>query len=86
MKKVFGFLKILWSNDEETWEPMKTIKTSDLLTVSRYAHENNLVNKKGFKWCKRHHRNPCRFVRAVRVFKAKVRKMLKKIKFGVEVP
>ena len=80
-------LKILWSNDEETWEPIKTIKTSVPLTVSRYAQENNLVNKKGFKWCKRHHHNPCRFVRALKVVcKAKMRKNLKKIKFGVEVP
>jgi len=65
---------------------MTTIKASDLSTVSRYAHEKKLVNRKGFKWCKRHHQNPCRFVRAVKVFKAKVKKMFKKIKFGVEVP
>lgn len=79
-------LKILWSNDEETWEPMEIIKSTDPLTVSRYAHEKQLYNLQGWKWTKKHHKNPTRFVRVVRAFKAKLKRMFKKMKFGVEIP
>ena len=45
----------------------KPFKTSDPLTVLKYAHQHKLINKQGFKWCKRHHRDPCRFVKAVNI-------------------
>jgi len=80
------FLEIQWSNGEVTWEPMTVIKTSDPLTVARYAHDNKLVNLKGWKWAKRHHRNPNKFIRMLRIFKAKIKKTFKKYKFGVQVP
>ena len=79
-------LQILWSNNEITWEPMLSIKTSDPLTVAKYAHDKQLYNLKGWKWCKKYHRNPNRFIRAVRAFKAKVKRLFKKYKFGVEIP
>ena len=79
-------LKILWSNDEETWEPMDIIRSTDPLTVSRYAHENQLYNLQGWKWTKKHHQDPNRFVRVVRAFKAKLKRTCKKMKFGVEIP
>ena len=79
-------LRILWSNDEETWEPMDVIKSTDPLTVSRYAHEKQLYNLQGWKWTKKHNKNPTMLVRVVRAFKAKLKRMFKKMKFGVKIP
>jgi len=79
-------LKILWSNDAETWEPMDVIKSTDPLTISRYAHEKQLYNLQQWKWTKKHHKNSTRFIRVVRAFKAKLKRMFKKMKFGAEIP
>ena len=79
-------LNILWTNGEETWEPMILIKSSDPLTMARYAHDHQLFDLKGWKWCKRYHKDPSRFIRAVRVYKSKVKRLFKTYKFGVEIP
>jgi len=65
---------------------MKSIKESDPLTLAKYSHENQLYNLNGWKWTKRHKQNPNKFIRMLRIFKAKSRNAFKKFKFGVRNP
>jgi hypothetical protein len=57
-----------WDAGEPTWEPLNLIAKSDPMSVSIYREKNGLLNKKGWKYLKRHARNTrkvCRHVREI---------------------
>ena len=60
-------IQILWESGEITWEPMHVIKECDPVTLSKYAHESNMIDKRGWKWCKHFSRNPQQFIRMAKV-------------------
>ena len=80
------FLKIIWENDEQTWETFTSIKQTDPITLSKYAHEKNMINTPGWKWCKRYSKNPKKFINISKLFANKRLNKGKKYKFGVEIP
>jgi len=79
-------LLILWENDERTWEEYKSIKETDPITLAKYAHNKNMINTPGWKWCKRYSKNPRKFINLSHIFNQQKSKKNKKYKFGVEVP
>lgn len=79
-------VQVLWDTGEKTWEPLSQVRRDDPLTVAQYAAENRLQGLDGWKWSRSYTKNPKKFVRLARAFKATVQKAAKKYKFGVEVP
>ena len=39
-------IKVLWDTGEVTWEPIRSIRGSDPLTLAKYSNENKLIDKK----------------------------------------
>ena len=79
-------LQVRWDNGDVTWEPMKELKECDPLTLAKYAHDKNIVDLPGWKWARQYKRNPKRFVRLAKIYKAIKKASRKKYKFGIEVP
>ena len=80
-------LKILWENNEVTWEPMVSIKSTDPLTLAEYAHKFGLTNDKQWKWAKRFNKKNTKFLNMAKVFQAQQNHHpTTKYKFGIEVP
>ena len=70
---------------EPTWEPLTNMKKADPITLATYAKENNLLNKKGWKWAKKIKIDAAKLIRlAKRVCKAK--RNDPKYMFGIKVP
>ena len=79
-------LEVLWTNGEITWEPLNTIWEDDGVTVSMYAHANNLLDTPGWKRCKRFTRRKQVIARMVNQAKLRSFRNLPKYKYGVQVP
>jgi len=61
------------------------MKSADLFTVSKYAHDQGLVDEHGWKWAKKFYKTPKKYVRMAKIFKKrKVKDMKARFKFGVE--
>ena len=39
-----------WDNGTQTWEPLNVIAKQDPITLARYAFDNGLLNKPGWKF------------------------------------
>ena len=39
-----------WDDKTQTWEPANTMVKQDPVTLARYAHDNGLLNKPGWKF------------------------------------
>jgi hypothetical protein len=77
---------IEWDVGEPTWEPLNVIAKSDPISVSLYGEENGLLNKKGWKYLKRHARNTRKVYRHVReILKARGNDG-PRYKYGVRLP
>ena len=79
-------VKVLWDTGEETWEPMQEMRKFDPLTIANYAHDNHLLEHKGWHWAKRHTRREKKFIRMLRILKTQKKAYAPKYKFGVRVP
>ena len=42
-------VKVLWEDNQETWEPLLVLKVDDPITCAEYARENNLLSTMGWK-------------------------------------
>ena len=52
-KKSCGWeVKVKWASGEETWEPLVVIFKADPITITKYAIDNCLLEKPGWKRCK----------------------------------
>jgi hypothetical protein len=71
---------------EPTWEPLNLIAKSDPMSVCIYGEKNGLLNKKGWKYLKRHARNTRKVYRHVReILKARGADG-QQFKYGVRLP
>jgi hypothetical protein len=76
-------LKVRWKDQSTSWEPLRNLKSSNLIEVAKYAVANNIADEAAFAWwvptvlkqCKRMKRT----LAAVRTIK-------RNHKFGLEVP
>ena len=48
---------ILWETNEETWEPLSSMRAQDPVTLATYALENKLLDTPGWKSLKRYTKN-----------------------------
>ena len=64
---------------------MNIIKQCDPETLAKYAHENQLTNKVGWKWARRYSKDPNRFIQLSRTFVARRGTQIK-YKFGIQIP
>jgi hypothetical protein len=46
-----------WDVGDLTWEPLNLIAKCDLVLVAMYGEANGLLNKKGWKYLKKHAKN-----------------------------
>jgi hypothetical protein len=77
---------IEWDGGETTWEPLNLIAKSDPISVALYREENGLLNKKGWKYLKKHARNTRHVYTMVHnILKAKGSHG-PKFKYGVRLP
>ncbi|HSN65751.1 MAG TPA: reverse transcriptase domain-containing protein, partial [Fusibacter sp.] len=73
-----------WDSGEETWEPLDLIIQDDPLSITKYAEENNLLDKQGWKRLKRYANNKGRISRMIQQLKNK--RSGPKFSFGIQVP
>ena len=71
-------IEIKWDTGEVTWEPMAEIRKTDPVTIARYAKDNELSDKPGWKWTRRYTKNEKKFIRLSKQMKA-TKKNTKKI-------
>ena len=49
---------VAWDDGMQTWELLNMMAKQDLVTLARYAHDHDLLNKPGWKflqWTAKHH-------------------------------
>ena len=75
-----------WDDKTQTWKPLNTIAKQDPVTLARYAHDNGLLNKPGWKFL-------CHIAKCQRFLNVIVNSVKRhtdpnqvKYKFGVRVP
>jgi hypothetical protein len=79
-------LLIEWDVGEPTWEPLNVIAKCDPVSVTLYGVKNDMLDKKGWKYLKKHAKNLPRIAKQVReVLKAKGAHG-PKYKYGVRLP
>jgi hypothetical protein len=77
---------IEWDQGEPTWEPLNLIAKCDPVSVALYGEANGLLNKKGWKYLKRHAKNARKIFKYVReILKARVNGG-PKYKYGTRLP
>ena len=79
-------VRVFWDTGETTWEPLSEMRLADMITLTKYAHENDLINKDGWKWAKTKTKNPKKDIRMAKIFKSQSIDPGPKYKFGVCVP
>ena len=58
----------------------------DIMTLAKYAHDNDLINTPGWKWTKKKPKHPKKFIRMAKIFKSQVNPPGPRYKFGVRIP
>jgi Reverse transcriptase (RNA-dependent DNA polymerase) len=79
-------LLIEWENGEITKEPLKVIATVDPVTCTKYARENGLLDKPGWKRLRHIAKNEKKFTRMVNHPKLKSFNNAPRYKYGYEIP
>ncbi|MGH7974356.1 MAG: reverse transcriptase domain-containing protein [bacterium] len=81
---------VKWATGEQSWEPLNVIHSTDIVTLAKYARENNLLHQEGWKRYKAMCRNEKRYVRMLRQAKLQKAKATtsggSKTKYGVTMP
>ena len=62
------------------------MKLCDFMSVAEYVHKKKLTTLPGWKWAKKYNRNPKKFIRWSKFFKAQAKHNIIKYKFGIRVP
>ena len=62
------------------------MKLCNFMTVAKCAHKNVLTSLLGCKVAKKYSRNPKKFIRLSKIFKAQAKHNIIKYKFGIRVP
>ena len=70
---------VTWDDSTQMWEPLNMMAKQDLVTLARYAHDHDLINKPGWKFLRR----TAKHMNAI-----KRRGMANQVqyKFGVHIP
>ena len=81
-------VNVLWDDGSQTWEPLRTMAKDDPITLAKYANDNDLIEKPGWKRLKHHVRQyPKKFIRLIKTIKGFASHLREnKIKFGITVP
>ena len=79
-------VQVQWDDGDITWESLKEMKLADMMTLAKYAHDNNLINQPGWKWAKKKTKNTKKFLRLAKIFKSQASPFGPRYKFGVRVP
>ena len=79
-------VKVSWDDGDVTWEPLHDMRLFDMMTLAKYAHDNDLINTPGWKWAKKKTKNPKKFIRMAKIFKSQVNPPGPRSKFGVRIP
>ena len=75
-----------WDHCNASWESLDHMKSADLFTLAKYAHDQGLVDEHGWKWAKKLYKNPKKYIRMTKIFRSQVKDMQARFKFGVEIP
>ncbi|MGH7974690.1 MAG: hypothetical protein ACREBR_04130, partial [bacterium] len=81
---------VKWATGEQSWEPLSVIHSTDPVTLAKYAKENNLLDKDGWKRYRAMCKDEKRYVRMLR--QATLQKARaatngdNRTKYGVKVP
>jgi hypothetical protein len=76
-----------WDVGEPTWEPLNLMGKCDPVSVAMYGEANGLLNKKGWKYLKKHVTNLRKIFKRVReVLQAKTGKHGPKFKYSMRLP
>ena len=75
-------LLIRWSNGEETWQTLNSIRSDSPLDVAKYARDHQLLDIKEFKWCNKILKRERRYVCLSKLRKGDG----KRFKFGIKIP
>ena len=79
-------LQVKWDNDEITWESLASLRKSDPIIIAQYADERNLSVQQGWTWTRKIVKNAMKFLRMIKLRSGQMKKIVKKFKFGFEVP
>ena len=79
-------VKVSCYDGDVTWEPLYDMRLFDIMTLAKYAHDNDLINTPGWKWAKKKTKNPKKFIRMAKIFKSQVNPPGPRYKFGVRIP
>ena len=79
-------VKVRWAAGTVTWSPLIDIFNSDSITVSLYAEKNGLLNRDGWKRCRRFVRNKKLLARMANQAKLKNFRLRPRFKYGYQVP
>ena len=79
-------VKIAWDDGDITWEPLHDMRLFDMITLAKYAHDNDLTSTPGWTWAKNKTKNPKKFLRMAKIFKSQVNPPGPRYKFGVRIP
>ena len=77
---------MLWDDGSETWETLSLMATSDPMTLARYAKDNDLLEKTGWKHFKRIAQCEKKCIQMVFQACAAQVHNAKAYKFGVRIP
>jgi len=77
---------VKWGDGSESWNDLKWTYQDDEVTVAMYAKKHGLLDKPGWKNCKRILTNPKKLARMVNQARLKSARMRPVYKYGVQVP
>ena len=79
-------VQVQWDDGDVTWEPLTDMRLYDMITLSKYAHDNDLTTIDGWKWAKNKTKNPQKFLRLAKIFKSQIQPPGPRYKFGIRIP
>ena len=75
-----------WEHGSVTWETMSLVRRHDPIYLSKYALDNDLIDKPGWNQLCRYVKNTTKMTRFLKSNKAKQQNNTVNIKFGVNIP
>ena len=58
----YSQIHILWDDKSKSWEPRSSLRDCIPIALAEYASENDLLDKKGWKWAQDHLRTPMKII------------------------
>ena len=75
-----------WEVVHDTWEPVSVMRFNDPIYLDKYARENDLLDKLGWKQIRRYVNNTNKMNRLLKADKDKQHRNTVKINFGLKIP